>query len=63
MFKFLKRFKLKSVQAGDGQREVDNVDALAAAAQSRAVDPTGSGAPALFPPNYVKDDDDGRPRH
>jgi hypothetical protein len=63
MFKFLKRFKLKSVQAGDGQRSVDNIDAMTAAAQNRGIDPTGGGAPALFPPDYVKDDDDGRPRH
>ena len=63
MFKFLRRFKLKSVQAGDGQRSVDNIDAMTAAAQNRGIDPTRGGAAALFPPDYVKDDDDGRPRH
>jgi len=58
---FLRRFKLRSVQAGDGQRSVDNVDAMASMAQTR-VDPSG-GAPATFPPNYVKPVDEGRPRH
>jgi len=57
---FLKRFKLKSVQAGEGQRSVDNVDAMAAG-HSQKWSPTGG--PALFPPDYVKTDDDGRPRH
>ena len=32
---FLRRFKLKSVQAGDGQRSVDNVDAMASMAQTQ----------------------------
>ena len=60
---WLKKLRLKSVQAGDGQRSVDNIDAMTAAAQNRGVDPTGSGAPALFPPNYVRTDDEGRPPH
>ena len=59
--KFLKRFRLKSVQAGDGQRSVDNIDAMSSTAQSR-FDPSG-GAPATFPPDYVRTEDDGRPRH
>ncbi len=58
---FLKRFRLKSVQAGEGQREIDNVDAVSSMAQTR-VDPSG-GAPATFPPNYVRPTDEGRPRH
>jgi len=58
---FSRRFELRSVQAGDGQRSVDNVDAMASMAQTR-VDPSG-GAPATFPPNYVKPVDEGRPRH
>jgi hypothetical protein len=61
---FLGRFKLSSVQAGygdDHDREVDNIDALAAAAQSQRSTPTGG--PALFPPDYVKADDEGRPPH
>jgi hypothetical protein len=52
---------LKSVQAGDGQRSVDNVDAMSSMAQTR-IDPSG-GAPATFPPNYVPPADEGRPRH
>ena len=36
---FLKRFKLSSVQAGDGQRSVDNVDAMTAACLVAAVRP------------------------
>jgi len=57
---WLKKLRLKSVQAGDGQRSVDNIDAMSSTAQTR-FDPSG-GAPATFPPDYVKQDD-GRPRH
>ena len=59
--KWLRKLKLKSVQAGEGQRSVDNVDAMSSMAQTR-VDPNG-GAPATFPPNYVQPADEGRPRH
>jgi hypothetical protein len=59
---FLRRFRLKSVQAGEGQRSIDNIDAMASMAQTR-VDPSGTGAPATFPPNYVPPADEGRPRH
>ena len=58
---FLRSFKLKSVQAGDGQRSVDNVDAMASMSPTW-LDPSG-GAPATFPPNYVRLADEGRPRH
>jgi hypothetical protein len=58
---FIRRFKLKSVQAGEGQRSVDNVDAMASMSQTR-IDPSGGG-PATFPPDYVKPADEGRPRH
>jgi hypothetical protein len=61
--KFLRRFRLKSVQAGESQRSVDNVDAMASMAQSRGAEAMGGSGAALFPPDYVKDDDDGRPRH
>ena len=57
----LRRFKLRSVQAGDGQRSVDNIDAMTAAAQSQKLDPFGAGGPATFPPDYLKTDD-GRPQ-
>jgi hypothetical protein len=56
----LKRFRLESVQAGDGQRSVDNIDAMTSTAQPRM---TPQGGPATFPPDYVKTDDEGRPRH
>ena len=60
MFKFLKRLKLKSVQAGEGQRSVGNIDAMTSTAQTRV---TPQGGPATFPPDYVRTEDDGRPRH
>jgi hypothetical protein len=48
-----------SLERGDDtsnyQRPVDNVDA-------EANDPYGLGGPTGYPPNYVKDYDDGRPR-
>ena len=56
----LRKLRLKSVQADEGQRSMDNVDAMSSMAQTR-IDPSG-GAPASFPPDYVKTDD-GRPRH
>ena len=37
------------------------VDGMASIAQTR-LDPSG-GAPATFPPNYVRTEDDGRPPH
>ena len=58
--RLLRKIRLKSVQAGEGQRSVDNIDAMSSMSQTR-IDPSG-GAPATFPPNYVKQDD-GRPRH
>jgi hypothetical protein len=60
--KFLRRFRLKSVQAGEGQRDIDNIDAMAGAASSVRFDASG-GRPATFPPNYVRPTDEGRPRH
>jgi hypothetical protein len=56
----LKRFRPKPLQ-GEGERSVDNVDAMASTAGGRS-DPTG-GRPATFPPNYVPPVDEGRPRH
>jgi hypothetical protein len=58
---WLRKLRLKSVQAGEGQRSIDNIDAMSSMAQTR-VDPSG-GAPATFPPNYVRTDDEGRPPH
>ena len=58
----LKKLRPKSVQAGEGQRSVDNIDAMTAAAQSQKLDPFVGGGPATFPPDYLKTDD-GRPKH
>jgi hypothetical protein len=47
----------------DGQRRVENTDALAAAAGGAGkVDPQSGLGHAGAPPGYVKTDD-GRPRH
>jgi len=57
------RLRLKSFERGDytveGDRPVENLDALAASHEASA-DISGS-APG-YPPGYVKDYDDGRPR-
>jgi hypothetical protein len=57
----LKKLFRSSVQAGDGQRPVDNVDALARAGSQR-MDPLG-GVPGSAPPGWVPPVDEGRPRH
>ena len=56
---FLRRFRLKSVQAGEGQRSVDNVDATATTTVDKA-DPQGEW-PGSVPPGYIKSYDEGRP--
>ena len=56
---FLRRFRLESVQAGEGKRGIDNVDATAGAGQSHR----GASGPVTFPPNYVPPVDEGRPPH
>jgi hypothetical protein len=58
--KFLRRFRLKSVQAGEGQRSVDNVDAMAATEHGARTDPQGV-LPGTVPPGYIKSYDEGRP--
>jgi hypothetical protein len=59
---FLKKLRPTSVQAGEDQRSVDNIDAQAAALGTQRMDPNG-GMPGLAPPNYVPPADEGRPRH
>jgi len=52
--------RLRSVQAGDEEgvrRGADNVDAMAAT-RDGSPDPRG-GLPASFPPNYVREYDEG----
>jgi hypothetical protein len=45
----------------DGERRVENTDALAAG-RGHGLDLSGASPYAGYPPGYVKDDDD-RPRH
>ena len=62
-----RKLRLRSLERGDysqeGDRPESNIDAGAAAAaqsmQSAISDSAGPG----YPPGYVKDYDDGRPRH
>jgi hypothetical protein len=59
------RFRLKSFERGDytveGDRPVENLDAGAAAASREATADISGSSPG-YPPGYVKDYDDGRPR-
>lgn len=61
-----RRFRLRSLERGDytaaGERPVENLDAGAVAANREASVDIGGSAPG-YPPGYVKDFDDGRPRH
>jgi hypothetical protein len=61
-----RRFRLRSLERGDyteaGDRPVENLDAGALAANREASMDLGGSAPG-YPPGYVKDFDDGRPRH
>jgi hypothetical protein len=56
----LKKLRLRSVEPGEGERSVDNVDAIASAA-SLFTTPgaVGPGAPT----NWVPSQQDDRPRH
>ena len=62
-----RRVRIRSLERGDyaaeGERPESNLDAGATAAaqnmQSAITDSAGPG----YPPGYVKDYDDGRPRH
>jgi len=58
---FLKKFRLRSVQAGDGMRQEDNVDALATIGHTDALGDWGGGASA--PTNWVPSQQDERPRY
>jgi hypothetical protein len=49
--------------SGEGERPVDNVDALAGAI-NHSQDPATGGGPVSAPPNWVPSQQDwGRPRH
>ena len=56
----LKRIRPKPLQ-GEGERPIDNVDAMASGFGTK--DSSGGNMPATFPPNYVPPADEGRPRH
>ena len=60
------RFRLRSFERGDytaaEDRPVENLDAGALAAGREASEYFGGSAPG-YPPGYVKDYDDGRPRN
>jgi hypothetical protein len=60
------RVRLKSFERGDytsaEDRPVENLDAGALAAGREASEYFGGNAPG-YPPGYVKDYDDGRPRN
>jgi len=61
-----RKLHLGSLERGDhsqaGERPVENNDAGAVAAAREASVDIGGAAPG-YPPGYVKDYDDGRPRH
>jgi hypothetical protein len=52
----------RSEQTTESARQVENIDALAATG-GRGLDPQSGLGHAGFPPDYVKTDDEGRPRH
>jgi hypothetical protein len=56
----LKRMRLRPLQ-GEGERPIDNVDALTT---GHALDTSsGGGVPVSAPPNWVPSQQDERPRH
>jgi hypothetical protein len=57
----LKRFRLRFLQVGEGERSVDNVDALTT--MSHSVTDQGGSIPVPAPPNWVPSQQDERPRH
>ncbi len=62
----LKRFKLRAFDRSDhleeGDRTVENTEALAATG-GHGSDPGKSAGHPGFPPDYVKSYDEDRPRH
>jgi hypothetical protein len=57
----LNRVQLRSVQAGDGERPVDNVDGLASAPVESLKGVTD--VPAVAPTHWVPSQQDERPHH
>jgi hypothetical protein len=58
----LKRMRLRPLQ-GEGERPVDNVDALTTAVDHSLITSDGGGGPVAAPPNWVPSQQDERPRH
>jgi hypothetical protein len=60
---FLKRFRLQSLEIGEGLRAgEDNVDALASGISPGHIG-ASAGDFAPYPPGYVPSQQDDRPRH
>ena len=61
----LKQLRLRPFDRGDytvdGERRVENTDALGAARGNQS--PQGGSIPSGYPPGYVPPADEGRPRH
>jgi hypothetical protein len=57
----LRKMRLRSLQ-GEGERPVDNVDAMATAPEARA-DNIGGFGDSAAPTNWVPSQQDDRPRH
>jgi hypothetical protein len=61
---WLKRLRPQSVQIGEGRRQEDNVDAIAAGHDAGKGGIANVAPGATVPPNYVPSQQDwGRPRH
>ncbi len=62
-----RRLRIRSLERGDysveGERPESNLDAGAAAAAQNVQSAISDSAGPGYPPGYVKDYDDGRPRH
>jgi hypothetical protein len=58
----VKKLRLRSVQAGDGQQSVENVDGMANLVSGNAT-PDGGHVPVGAPPGWVPSQQDwGRPK-
>jgi hypothetical protein len=56
----LRKFRLRSVEAGEGERSMDNVDAIATAGSLYT---TPTAVAPMAPTNWVPSQQDDRPRH
>jgi len=58
----LRKFRLRPMEPGEGERSIDNVDAIASAGSLVTTPDTGGVAP-MAPPKWVPSQQDDRPRH